>query len=680
MSGKVDYGKFFHVINCGLYIFFEDDFTVNNPTKEKVIYSFSRMDLNSRNTFLLEVKELSPSLFEQLSAYISVFDLSFSAITDWENEVAKDDITTAFEIIKTDNSLSPYYESLLQSYEKIDLSNFEVYSAIFRKYGLGINIPSYFESMFDECIRHSSRWEAFRIYTDFNSKTLLSVKDDLTKFFSNQPNNHCCATCIIDNALSGNRRADEILKELETFNANKRHNLIGAVFTSHQKLERVSESIFIEYVDKKVPEGLQTALTKSAYSYMIYKLKEESKKMLDSSFSKALSNRNIAFYLAKMAASEGIANYQVVTDWINLMYAYEMSKSDGIPHLIKLTRLIEQLDDENVVFSEDLLKLNSYEAFDFNVNKYFQPPAAGDVFSDGKGKFYILIGQDCDIMMSETRKRNNAVTELVIAEKVSQTEMDKLNSNLDFMMIGNFKEKDEDQLGCLKIRYSSRKFIDNQIINLCTFSDNGQCKINLSSPLSQEAQDIMMPYLTDYYSELQKYFRSIQTIKNSVPDEFNYIMKSDFSPRLIAIQDYMYQEDEVSFKLKRVCRITRTYVLYLYKLFLEYRGRYPFDSINLSRHQTLDITVSNLIDESIPVHIMLSPDRESNRNSLQKLPWVIERQEIKSLLDKLNYPNASIKNEDYFCLDQNPSYIDVGDGKRLELTKQKKHYICARIV
>ena len=680
LAEKMIYGQFFHIINCVLYIFIEDDFTVN-LTKERVLYGFTRMELSSRECFLIEIKAYSEDLYFQLNSYIEKFDQCFSAISDWNNEVAEDDITSAFETIKNDEDIKSYYENLLDLYEKIDLSEIGHMSYIFMKYGLGVTIPPYFKkSIFDECIFKDSRWEAFRIYTDYDSKSSESFKNDLTKTFTKYSSENVCITCIIDNSLAENRRAKEILNEIENLNKENRKNIIGAVFTSKGNIEKVSDNIFFEYVNKDIPDKLQIALTKSAYSLMIYKLKEESKKRLDISFSKALNNRNIAFYLAKMAAYEGIGNYQVVNDWIKLMYGYEMSQSDQIPHLIKLTRLIDQLEDENISLSEDLIRLNSYEAFDFNVNKFYQPPAAGDIFEDSKGKLYILIGQDCDIMMSGERNRNNAITELVTAEKVSQTEMKKLSNNLDFMMVGNYKANDGEIPGCLKIRYSSRKYINNEIINLCSFNRDGECRIDLESSLSQDAADIMIPYLVIYYSELQKYFKAIDAIKRAVPSELNHILKSDFAPRVVPVQDYEIRDGKIIFRFKRICRLNRPYVLYLHKLFLEHRGRHPFDSINLSRHQTMDMNITNLSGETVSVHIILSPDRETNRNSLQKLEWVLERQEIELLLEKLDCTDADIECEDYIYLKENPCFIKIGNSRQLKLTKQKKCRISAEIM
>jgi len=145
-----------------------------------------------------------------------------------------------------------------------------------------------------------------------------------------------------------------------------------------------------------------------------------------------------------MASYEGITNYKVVTDWIQLLFTYKISDNEKILEIVKLTQLINLFNEEKTSFSEEMLRLNTFEAFDYNVNKYFQPPAAGDVFVDSNGEYFILVGQDCDMMMSQSRSGNNAVTEFVKAEIVEQTSINKLGNDLKYMCVDNFRKTKRD--------------------------------------------------------------------------------------------------------------------------------------------------------------------------------------------------------------------------------------------
>ena len=109
--------------------------------------------------------------------------------------------------------------------------------------------------------------------------------------------------------------------------------------------------------------------------------------------------------------------------------------------------------DQDIQYSDEMQKLNTFEAFDLSINRYFQPPAAGDIFIDKKGNYYVLVGQDCDLMISQSRSGNNAVSELVKASVVSQKDIEKYEKNLEFMYVNNFRESDADQPQGLEIRY-----------------------------------------------------------------------------------------------------------------------------------------------------------------------------------------------------------------------------------
>lgn len=275
--------------------------------------------------------------------------------------------------------------------------------------------------------------------------------------------------------------------------------------------------------------------------------------------------------------------------------------------------MMDILNDEDIKYSSEMQKLNTFEAFDLSINRYYQLPAAGDIFIDKKGNYYVLVGQDCDLMISQSRSGNNAVSELVKASVVSQKDIEKYEKNLEYMYVNNFRESDAEQPRGLEIKYSSRVYLDNAIIRLCCFNKDGKCKINLNEKLDLSIQDMISPYLCDSYEKLQKYLSNIDELKQTVGDKMNAVLESEFSPRLTSVLQYEKDQDGyIEYPYRRIGRLNRSYVLYLYKLFLEYRGRHPFDCINLTRHASLTIPVvrSNI---ELPIEVILSTNREDNR-------------------------------------------------------------------
>lgn len=677
MVSIITYDKFFRITNCDNIIFFEDDFSFSED-KASLLYGFARMNHIARKDFLVEVRNESNELAEQLEQVNTIFEKHLTDI-DWEKEVIRDDITSAIDLIKG-NGFEEDAEKLTQIYSKINILEKKSLILLANQYGLGLEIPEYFQRIFNEFVFKNNEWVYFKIYEDFTANTSRLFKSDLEKFSENKTS----IACIIDNKLNtGDERANEIIQTIKAFNCDVRSNIIGAVLSSKTRKEEFAKEFFAEFVDKKDHENLQvnlqSALAKSAYSLILSKLKEIYSSTLVSSFDEAIANRDIAAYLSKMASYEGVTNYKVVTDWIQLLFSYKISDNDEILEIVKLTQLIELFNDEETPFSEEMLQLNTFEAFDYNVNKYFQPPAAGDVFVDSNGKYFILVGQDCDMMMSQSRNGNNAVTEFVKAEVVEQTSISKLANDLKYMCIDNFRSIKDGEVQRLQIDYSSREFIDNAVIKLCCFNQEGNCELDLEASIENHISDYLPDYLSNIHKELQTYFKSIRQLNDSSPKELNLILNSDMSPRLIALNGYKIDANNMDFGFKRVCRMNRTYVLYLYKLFLEYRGRHPFECINLTRHYSLQAQVIENENIYLPFDVILSSNRNTNRGAIKKLDWMIKPKDLEVILKSLYSKDIGIKEKNLIVVNKNPFIIKCEDNSKIEIVKKPHNQVSVNL-
>lgn len=662
----VTYDKFFRITNSNAIIFLEDDFIFEN-SKEALFYGLTRLNCDSRKRMIEELKELGAEFINELQKYIDVISKYVSCI-DWENEIPRDDVETLFQIIEGLEEDKTKRGSLRTIYESTDLKELLKFKSIFNKYGVGIKIPNYFDSLFNDYIYCDGEWKNYKVYTNFNVKTKDSFLKDLKEYGKSEET----IICIIDNQLEAEGRAREILEEIEKFSGDKRENIIAAILSSKKKEEKISSKIFAEYVSKETPDDLQMALAKSAFSLMLFKLKKVYQNLLEESFNDAIVNKDIAYYFAKMASYEGVTNYKVVTDWINLIFRYKINLNNEIFDIIRLTQLMDILNDEELEYSNDMQKLNTFEAFDLSVNKYYQPPASGDIFQDIEGNYYVLVGQDCDLMISQLRSGNDAVVEMVKASIVSQKDIEKYKTNLEYMYVNNFRKSDNEQPQALEIKYSSRVYLDNAIIRLCCFNNEGKCQIHLSKELDIQIQDLISPYLKDTYTKLQQFFSNIDNLKRMVGEKINMVLETEFSPRLTSIVQYVNQDDYIIFPYKRVARLNRNYVLYLYKLFLEYRGRHPFDCINLTRHASLTIPVLNSNAE-LPIEVILSTNREENRKHYyKKLDWYINPNDIEQIVKETLNEDIHIRNSELILLKETINSIACIEDKKVILTKTKK--------
>lgn len=141
-----------------------------------------------------------------------------------------------------------------QIYSEIDISEKHSFLLLSSQFGLGIEIPKYFQRIFNKFIFKDNEWRNFKIYEDFSANTSKLFKNDLEKTLES----NATVVCIIDNKLNtGDERANEIIQTIKDFNSYDRSNIIGAVLSSKSRKEEFAKEFFAEFVDKKDHENLQ---------------------------------------------------------------------------------------------------------------------------------------------------------------------------------------------------------------------------------------------------------------------------------------------------------------------------------------------------------------------------------------------------------------------------------------
>lgn len=424
------------------------------------------------------------------------------------------------------------------------------------------------------------------------------------------------------------------------------------------------------YVSKEHPEQLKSCIAKSAYNYFISELKSETLLGMGDAFDKAIKNKGIAFFLAQKARTEGASEYEIINDWIRLLSTAPRKDADTIKRMIRLSRVINSLEDDEDLPDTDLQQLNTLEAFDYTVNDYFLPVTAGDIFTNSKDEWFVLIGQDCDMARSITRTPKNALAELLPAKVRPQTDFEKWTNDLRSASIYSFRKNLDAGCEVLQVEYQKREYIANEILNLCSFNSTGECKISLSDSIGQEQLMLMPDYMVEYYSKLQQFFLATKTLRIQAEDAFEIVLSKEHSPRLLSFKDFDKTSDTVSFDLKRVCRLTHDYVFYLYKLYLEYRGRQPFQTINLIRQEDTSLPImynkektgQYLSFRSIPI-----PDKSNRKNWC----WVIDAAELNRVLMLLKLPTLRDGNDD-IVLKNECVILQLQQDKQIQIVKAKE--------
>lgn len=627
MEKQITYDKMFNILNVENIVIFEDDF-VAFTGKNEICYGLVRMSLINRNRMFSELSNINAIGKEQLEAFVKEFDRVFDVIENWEDEIPYNDIEKTFEIIQGKKEYLEILEVVKEKYSMIDMDSWsqkEDSLSILSSYGVGVDISNLYEELFTEFLHGKAHWRCFRIFRDFTAAT----QDGFRKYIEDSLKSHGMIVCIVDDQMRKKKCATEVVKCIEKLQngKNRRLNIIGLIYSTYINDDYITDNVYFEYVTKSDSKSvIQAALTKSSYSYMLSVLKDLYQNILENAFDEAIRNKNIAYYLSSMADYEGVTNYQVITNWIKLLFEYKLSDVQELTTVAGMTRLIGLLEDEKLEFSKEMLDLNTFEAFDFNVNRYREPIASGDIFLINK-KIYILLGQDCDMMNSSTRRRKNGISELVTATTVNQSNVDsavKLNSQ--YLFISNFRKNKTDAIKTLKIKYSSREFIENQILELCQFNDEGKCVLDINEK-QYIASGVEPVYYESLYAELVSYYKALFQINKNNNTALECILKNEQSGRLLSLMDFSHNQEEngvVEYKICRLCRLKHPYMLYLYKMYLEYQGRHPFDCMNMSRVQEMQVKLEEDDTTFVSIDMVLTPDRDKNRLNIGNMDWYID--------------------------------------------------------
>lgn len=665
---EITYREILENINCGLVVFFEDDFVQPDTVEiNDILHKAIRMNEALQHEMISLLDEEDKDFSSALKDFLDVCKPAVDIIEDWT------------QIADIEDILSQYKAKYPELAERVDTTFSAITSVpctaclpILFQFGLHCTVPLKYNSIFNEYIEASSRWQPFVVFDNYNSD-IISQAELLIK---NMPAPNNTVTCIIDNSIRGANRANELIDELERICKNVTNRIIGAVVTSNDPIERISEALFIEYVSKADIGKLKQALLRSAYHYLLRMLKDQLSDSVIDAFNKASAHRNIAIYLAAMARNEGISNYEILMQWISAICEIGLNCNCDTPKLVAIANMLDAYEESPDFESmEDMSDINTHEAFDYEVNRFYQPITPGDIFQASDGTIYILVGQACDMMMTDKRKRRNGLCELVKAEITPLLWKEKTQENLTHIWINNFKSGEN--ISALKIDYTHRFFLDNEVASLCSFNTDGECRMSLSEDLPENSLRMLQPYQISYYSDLQKYFAALHGLCSSEARTYYDIISDDkHISRIVRSSQYTESNSTIFYGLKRIARVKDHYYLYIYKLYLEYRGRLPFETINLARMQTRNILFSNgSTDINLDIDIFLARDK----NSAKSLPWIINDAQMVTIVNAFSSGNSIKEPHEHYWLIDNSLEILLSNGRKLVLTKKSNERVHVQV-
>lgn len=661
---EITYREILENVDCGLLFFFEDDFVYPDSVEIKeILCNAIRMDDHLQEEMLQRLASVNKEFSTALESFLKLCKPAVDFVEDWTQIIDADDVVTQYQAKCPDLATS-----ISDSYEAICSENYDGCLPILFQFGVYCNFSPQLESLHTEYISVSSRWRPFIVFDNYNS----DIATEVELLVDHMPDHNSTVVCIIDNVIRDKERANTIIDELERICKKSTSRVIGAVVTSNEKIERINDTVFIEYVSKTDVAKLKQALLHSSYHYLLRMIKDKLSYEIEETIKKASSHRNLAIHLVTMARIEGISNYEILMQWIDAICEMGVGDSDDVPKLVAISNMLDACEESpDFEEIEELADLNTQEAFDYNINRFYQPVSPGDIFQTSTGEIYILVGQSCDMMMTDKRKRRNGLCELVKAEATQLLWNNKTLDNFNHAWINNFRLGRT--VAALKIDYKSRSFLDNEVISLSSFNAAGDCQINLTDDLSVDCLRMMQPYQLDYWKELQDYFNAVNKIcASDVRQAFDVLTSSEHMSRIVALPDYVRDGNLLSYGIKRIARLKSHYYLYVYKLYLEHRGRIPFETINLARMQVVNAKFYNGKQEIyLDVNVFLA----RNNKSAQQLPWLISHQQIMQILET-SFSGENVKNpQDVYQLLSEKLSIKLSSGKMLLLEKKSSNRV-----
>ena len=506
-----DKKRLYNALDVGFFLFVEDEFMFNeeeDEAKAHVLIDFARMDAKDRMALLNYIPEETPGK-KELQEYADKADSWIFGI-DWAN-VPLDD---AERILEGRPDILALYQAVPESVWEGE------YQQVFFRYGVGVVIQDIFKPLFLNVIRPLPRYLPTRIYKTYTEEIRVSLMQDLETCKGSGKS----AALVLDNKVGDARLAEQMIEDLKARDKYVCCPIYATIFSTATK-DFMGEScetpeLYIGYASKSEKlDGVHRNIVKAAINALIQQYKIKYKAVVDKNCDILAQNTDLVEYLYGMARAEGEPGYELLQQWISFMASYDIEQSDEMLQLVRLSGSLDAYEAKinwNLNVPKDLANAAYSENFSPTVNKFCTATAPGDIF-EYNGKLYVLVGQDCDYMMGEKRSRNAPLCEFVSAELVAQGDIEKLSDDEKYVYINNYVDGSGNTY-VLKVNYGSRVVVCNEIINLCSFNQEGHCQIDCEGGLSEDLSALLQPYMLQYYEKLSAYFKQVKEVNTTCPD------------------------------------------------------------------------------------------------------------------------------------------------------------------
>lgn len=358
------------------------------------------------------------------------------------------------------------------------------------------------------------------------------------------------------------------------------------------------EQYFLQEIGKTDPDKadkMVKAIARASYAQVFNKIMNKRQVSATNALNLVLRNQKNIKYIIKEAYNEGIPGYEAIKYWFDLAenHQFDALEVEDIKFIAGITNFFdtEFLEDSDQLgeITNELKELNSFELFDFSINKKHQPLAPGDIWKTADGDYFILMGQLCDTLIRNNNTRKAKIGELL---KLNVEDIQvggskfkiKVEDEVKTILIQNFKLQD----GTFKrididVSTPQAEFADLMVLDICMFNDEGQCRLDLDHDLASDIFNLLPKNIESYYKELANFFSGIKPL---ITEQNQNLLSLVSKVVKFSRIDFSIKENTViDFGIQRVGRLKGRFFDSVYNNYLNNKGRIDLNLIDNYKEQ-----------------------------------------------------------------------------------------------
>lgn len=638
----------------------ENDFKPLDDAEK--ILSFSSVLPDFEQKYLIEdIKKINNDLSDKMSAYFIKFERYRPTSEEINISYSSDGIQTYLSKKPRTNTIIKLTNNLIKKIEK-DISNDSSIKDIFLKYAVADNIPSQFNFFIHE-IRENNKSIRIRLLNNLDTEPIEDILSNIEKVLKETKTDTYLA--VVDKKMGlGKNGIEFIEKDLKEFNDYNKYKSLSVILTSSPDSNDIND--MNNYYKLEVNKESENFLTEifqflllCSYRIFFYFLKNCYSKGVEGTFEISMKNPKNIIYILENANKDGTSPYEAITKWFHLVLHYKTNdeiKKEYEKFFVFLkyfnSNFPVKIESEAKIGNE-LKDINTYEIFDYSINEKYLPIESGDVFKNGD-KYFLLLGQSCDISLREDNIRKNNIAELIEIKTILLKDLKDKYKIDDKYKVDIDKDENkqvvylkyfciDDEWKAIKIILNNCSLCDFRILDCCMYSKKGYSIIETDSDISDDIKRLLPNKKDGYYKTLKTLGKKIISQKSDFLDTINDFLKPfDFS-----LFNANIEKNKIDWNFIRICRIKEPFISAIYDNYINHKRRTGLNMVDNAPEivKKIDLQYSFFEDED-KKKIEINLWEKNGKKYIKKNELLDEiAEEFKFLLSKIDTEEMYFGNE-----------------------------------